>query len=374
MLKGCHKCRRYKAIAFKNPPPGNLPRDRTEGNAAFKVVGVDFAGPLKYKIKKNVEGKAYLVLYACSLSRAVFIEVLPNLETVEFLRSFKRFVARRGRPQKLYSDNGRTFVGAANWLKLVMGDEKLNDYLVRQEIKWQFNLSRAPWWGGQFERLVGLMKTALSKFIGNGYLTWPELQDVVLDVEVALNNRPLCYLEDDVQFPVLRPSSFLYDQPNVLPESEVHHEQDADLRRRAKYLKQCKDAVWQRWTGEYLRALRERHRLKHDDQVVLPNIGEVILIKSDKKDRGKWKLGVVEKLIPGRDGVVRAVEVRVGTSQLQRPIQHLYPMELSCDIQPERSTVELNVNAPVYTPRVTRVAAEEARHRIVGAMIEDEWD
>ena len=94
---------------------------------------------------------------------------------------------------------------------------------------------------------------------------------------------------------------------------------------------------------EYLRALRERHRLKHSEQVALPNIGDVVQIKSDKKDRRTWRLGFVEKLISGRDGVVRAMELRAGISQLQRPIQHLYPLELACDHQAgRRGAVELN--------------------------------
>ena len=79
-----------------------------------------------------------------------------------------------------------------------MTDEKLNDYLSRQEIKWQFNLSRAPLWGGQFERMVGIVKGSLYKTIGNGFLTWTELEEVVLDVEVAVNNRPLGYIQDDM--------------------------------------------------------------------------------------------------------------------------------------------------------------------------------
>ena len=69
---------------------------------------------------------------------------------------------------KIYSNNGRTFVGAVKWLKTVMANECLNELLCHQEIKWQFNPSRAPWWGGQFERMVGLVKRSLSKTIGNG--------------------------------------------------------------------------------------------------------------------------------------------------------------------------------------------------------------
>ena len=79
-----------------------------------------------------------------------------------------------------------------------MKDEKISGFLTQQRIDWKFNLSHAPWWGGQFERLIGLLKGSLFKTIGNGLLSWMELQKVLLDVEVALNNRPLDYVEDDI--------------------------------------------------------------------------------------------------------------------------------------------------------------------------------
>ena len=50
-------------------------------------------------------------------------------------------------------------------------DERREDFwfLTQQGIEWKFNLSRAPWWGGQFERLIGLVKGSLHKTIGNGF-------------------------------------------------------------------------------------------------------------------------------------------------------------------------------------------------------------
>ena len=66
-----------------------------------------------------------------------------------------------------------------------MTDERLHNWLSEHKIKWQFNMSRAPWWGGQFERMVSLVKQALYTSVGNNLLTWSELQDVQLDVEVA---------------------------------------------------------------------------------------------------------------------------------------------------------------------------------------------
>lgn len=56
-----------------------------------------------------------------------------------------------------------------------------------------------------------------------------------------------------------------------------------------------------------------------------------MIIKSEEKNRGKWPLGIVKKLYPGRDGVVRAVKVHSGRNFLDRPVKHLYPLELSSE-------------------------------------------
>ena len=37
-----------------------------------------------------------------------------------------------------------------------------------------------------------------------------------------------------------------------------------------------------------------------------------MLIQSDERNREKWKLGIVVKLIKGRDGVVRPARLRAG--------------------------------------------------------------
>ena len=295
VIKGCFGCRRFQAIAVANPPPGKLPQDRTVGDRAFQVLGVDYAGPLYYRAKTSKQAKAYIVLYTCSLTRAIHLEVTTTMETKEFLETLKRLIAPRGRPQKMYSDNGHTFVGAARWVRTVMRDEMVQDFLACNMIKWQFNLSCAPWWGGQFERMVGLVKTSLYKTVGKDCLTWTELTDIILDIEVALNNRPLSYVKDDIQFPILTPNTLMFTPPTILPEMAAHHIQDYDLHKRAKFLK--------RWTKEYIRGLRERHQHINGKPHALA-VGDVVIVKSEVRNRGEWSLGIVSDLYEGRDGIV----------------------------------------------------------------------
>ena len=78
------------------------------------------------------------------------------------------------------------------------------------------------------------------------------------------------------------------------------------------------------------------------------------------KNRGKWKIGVVTDLIKGRDGIVRAAKLRVGASCIERAVQHLFPLELSCDHRRDGTDdpTELRAEAPVFRPsRDAAVAA-----------------
>ena len=93
--------------------------------------------------------------------------------------------------------------------------------------------------------------------------------------------------------------------------------------------------------------------LKHKGDVTYPSNGKVGIVKSDE---------VVEDLITGRDGVICGAKLRSRKSHLERPIQHSYPLELSCDKSVQTPPETLIADAPVYRPR--RDAAAAARFRI----------
>ena len=194
----------------------------------------------------------------------------------------------------------------------------MNTFLSERLIRWRFNLSRASWWGGQYERFIGLFKRAFYKTIGNGVVTFKELEDVVLDVEVVLNNRPLSYLEDDVELPMLTSNSVLNINPVQVPELKAHHLKNQDLRKRAKFLRKCKQAMWNRWSREYVRSLRERHVNAAEKQAAVPRKGSVAIIQGESKNRNVWKLGILTDLIKGKAGVVRGAKIKTPNGCLAR--------------------------------------------------------
>ena len=86
-----------------------------------------------------------------------------------------------------------------------------------------------------------------------------------------------------------------------------------------------------------------------------------MIIQDESRNCNSWKLGIVERLIVGRDGIVRGAKLRAGKGVLERAVQQVYPLELSCD----RTDARLNPEAELYRPR--RDAAVAARLRIADA-------
>ena len=109
VIRACYKSKKFQVSAFPNPPTASLPTDRTVGSVPFEVLVLDFASPIAYKLSPKKEGKAYILLFARSLIRAIHLQLVPNQTAEEFIRSLKQFMG--GRPKKTYSDNGRAKQG-----------------------------------------------------------------------------------------------------------------------------------------------------------------------------------------------------------------------------------------------------------------------
>ena len=112
---------------------------------------------------------------------------------------------------------------------------------------------------------------------GKAKLTWKELESVLLDIDITLNNQPLGYIEDDIHTPILTLNLMILWQPNFGLEGDVDISEDIDLKKRAKFIRSCKDCIWSRWTKEYLRGLREQHNFLHSSIELQLKEGDVVI-------------------------------------------------------------------------------------------------
>jgi hypothetical protein len=403
IIHRCCVCRRHEGKPYSAPPPPPLPTFRVEEAPPFSFTGVDFAGPL-YVRGNGASKKVWICLYTCCVVRAIHLDLVPDLSTSAFLRCFRRFTARRGVPQRILSDNGKTFKAAAKAIS---------------EVNWIFNVPKAPWWGGVFERMVRCTKRCLRKILGQAKFSQDELLTAITEVEMVVNSRPLSYVSaDDLEEP-LTPSHLIVGRRLLnAPDHLGHDPEDFELTpdiltRRAKYLSYIISRFWERWKKEYLVELREAHKqCGKNSKAPQVSVGDVVIIHSDDQPRGMWNLGRVEELMIGNDGEARGAVLRVAgrgrrAKRLQRPVQKLYPLEMPTPdnkqlensvanldhppddgvqddgVQDEHATPELpaqgdnlpsliDVPTPQPLRRSNRAAALEARDRLLAQTLSDE--
>ena len=134
-------------------------------------MGVDYARPFHVKygyVCKPTIFKAYACVFVSLSIKAVHIELVTDLTTEAFTACLQRFIARRGKPTLIMSNNGTNFVGASRGLKelkeffkLRKTEQKISRFCSLNNIKWQFIPERAPHFGGLWEGVVKSMKTHL---------------------------------------------------------------------------------------------------------------------------------------------------------------------------------------------------------------------
>ena len=82
------------------------------------------------------------------------------------------------------------------------------------------------------------------------------------------------------------------------------------------------NVFWDRWRKEYLQSLQSRSKWTEEKRNF--EIGDVVLVKDEDASRNKWPMGIIVETFPGKDSLVRSVNVKFATgSILKRPISKL---------------------------------------------------
>ena len=87
----------------------DLPKERLEERVfLFANTGLEYFGSFEVRfIRKSM--KRWCCLFTCLTTRAVHIEVMPRLEADACLAAITKFIARKGKPKIVLSDNGTKF-------------------------------------------------------------------------------------------------------------------------------------------------------------------------------------------------------------------------------------------------------------------------
>ncbi|EFO97158.1 hypothetical protein CRE_13860 [Caenorhabditis remanei] len=307
----------------------------------FSKVGLDYFGPLKYKISQfDTQEKAYVLIYTCLTTR-----------------SLKAIFGQRGVPNYLYSDNAQAFNLGQNILEKDMqdfsADPEMICFLARHDISFKHITPLSPWMGGIYERVVGIAKSQFRKVLGKLTYTFPELHYTLKRVEGVINSRPLIRNpseKDDV--PVLRPIDFilpsvLLDVPNDTDNNNGDPSYDptrttteSDTRQHLLKLDETLNKLWKIWSSSYLLLLRDSATKKNRYSITPPKVGQIVLINENLIPRHRWPLGRITA-IKGEHPNIRSVTVSVNGTSKDRAVNQLIPLEIEDDTDTQTEPIFL---------------------------------
>lgn len=330
VVHGCTKCCRFSG-KVKQPIMGNLPPQRLHADFPFINTAVDYAGPVMILNRKGRGSqliKSYLCIFICMAIKAVHIELVTDMTSETYLAALSRFIARRGKPTNIYSDNGKCFVGALKELTKFL--KQNSDYICAQvadmSINFKFAPPYSPHFNGLAEGAVKSVKHHLKRSVSLANLTYEQMNTVLIQIEAILNSRPLTPLSSNpADLTALTPSHFLIGRTiTLLPSPQV--KETAATHTLSQYMRtqQIKLHFWNRFYKEYISELQTRRKWCKQGQDL--QLGEMVLIKDDQLPPNRWLLGRVTALHPGSDGVTRVADVVTTSGTLRRAFNRLCPL------------------------------------------------
>uniref|UniRef100_A0A8D9B6W8 Integrase catalytic domain-containing protein n=1 Tax=Cacopsylla melanoneura TaxID=428564 RepID=A0A8D9B6W8_9HEMI len=263
-------------------------------------------------------------------------EVVDTETSVDLFMAFRKFIARRGGCTTLLSDNAQQFKLLKKAVDSIYSFNDFQSYLNQKKIVFKFTSPLTPWAGGTFERLISVTKQCIRKALGKGLISYSQLETILTEVQYMVNDRPLGYVSNEDL--IITPNHFLcLKRDSLLPdiasscESVPGSVTFKNLINLWKKGNNFLNVFWRAWHNQYLMSLRERNNLLFKQGKVMsivPNVGDVVLLKQTNQTRSSWPYGVIVSINHSRDNKVRIVEVRLSNGQtVVRPVSLLFPFE-----------------------------------------------
>lgn len=323
VIRSCLKCKLRKAKPI-SPATGDLPPARvTHHTRPFSYTGLDYFGPIEVTVGRHRE-KRWVALFTCMTIRAIHLEIVNSLSADSAIAALRRFIARRGQPTELWSDNATCFKAADKELKEAQEVwDATKEEANARHIRWRYIPPASPFMGGAWERLVRSVKEALRVTLHEKHPSDETLHTLLVEVENVVNSRPLTYVSVAPEEPeALTPNHILLGPNCHVPAPGSFTEKDQSARQLWRRAQQLADEFWRRWVKEYLPLLQ--HRREPHTSGTPPKIGDLVIICDPNLPRNVWPKGRVTGVYPGSDNEIRVVDIRTSNGHvLRRPTKKI---------------------------------------------------
>ena len=337
-LGACIKCRR-KYNKPLQPHMAELPVD-IEKMTMFEHVALDFLGPVRVKRARSTE-KYYILVLVCIQTHALHLEMCEALETDQVLTALQRFCLEKRVPDKIRSDNGKSFISTKKVLFPETSMEKVDWNQIKRKIdtpEWIFIAPGAPE-TNLAEAFVKLVKVRLDLDLRSRKFTRDQLSTLLSLAANSVNNRPLTYLSDDIRDP--RPvTANMLMKPAFHSNAGLKINENAPMKYRRYFqeILQFAETTSKRWIEEFAKDLKKYPKWKAWTKNV--KVGDLVVVIEHNPLKSKnWPMGIVTKTYENpKDQTVRTCHVKYRTSEdsrlgtYLRHVRNLIPLNLWHDI------------------------------------------
>ena len=175
----------------------------------------------------------------------------------------KRFVARCGKPQRIYSGRGNNFVGANDEQLKQLNEEEGQNFCARKEIEWNFQPPSAPYFVGAWRRLVQCTKKTLKAVLQNRIVAREALKTALVEAEGKLNSQLITHVSSEAgDIEALTSNHFLLLPANPSYDEADDNERDQLNETMAIVPSALVNFFWKRFAKEYIPSLIERKKWK----------------------------------------------------------------------------------------------------------------
>lgn len=321
----CQRCRNERAMPIP-PEMGALPAERLSAfTRPFSYTGVDCFGPITVAVGRRVE-KRWGVIFTCLTIRAIHLEIIYSMNSDSCIMSLRNFIARRGTPRVIISDNGTNFHGSDRELRQAL--ESIESHCAPAGIEWKFIPPASPHMGGSWERLIRSVKQVLTQIMPPRNPTDELLRAMLMEAESIVNSRPLTFVPleaDDGE--ALTPNHFLLGSSSGEKPPGEFTDSDLILRKNWKKSQQLANIFWKKWVKAYLPTLTRRTKWFTNTKPI--EVGDIALLVDENLPRNSWPKGRILATYPGRDGAVRKVTIQTKTGIYDRPAVKIAILDVS---------------------------------------------
>lgn len=361
----CYRCRLLD-IQMAEQKMAPLPTSRTKIAPVFYKVSMDLFGPVIIcdTVKKRTRMKVWCVIFNCTVTRAIHIDLTADYSTDEILQTIMRFTSLRGCPGEIYSDQGSQLVAAAQEIAHLTEKwdwKPIQDWAARKQINWIVAPAEGHHQNGLSESMIRSIKRSIKhKVTDNNILTFGQLQTVLFQVADIINSRPIAMVNGsspDHPSPIT-PNHLILGRATSDPPQGPFDKDSKNLNKKYRYLQSLVAEWWSEWYATAFPYLVPNYKWLQRHRNV--KIGDVCLVRYKNEIQSTYRLARVQDVRVGEDGLVRTVLLKYKlpgektfrtVDRAVQGISVIVPVEEqgSDDARPD---TRLNPSATEFTPAI----------------------